>query len=206
MLVATAALVAPSGAAAATVTTDQACYRAGEPGTVTVGGFRDGATVDATVGAEPMVNLLPDGSGAGSAPFTPLASPQTGDVAETLVVTDAAAVPPVTAQVTYRVTETEVKMSPSRARPGATVAWRLSGFGLGSAYLHVARRNAAGRTVTVRTLKLGALAAPCGALTVRLKQLPLAKPAPGTVYVLRFSTQRSATATALVQRTVRTPR
>ena len=71
------------------------------------------------------------------------------------------------------------------------MTWKLAGFLPGTAYLHVARRNAAGKTVTVRTLKLGTLAAPCGALTVRTKQLPLARPEAGRVYELRFSATRS---------------
>ena len=96
-------------------------------------------------------------------------------------------------------------MSPGSAKLGAKVTWRLSGFGAGNAYLHVARRNAKGKTVTVRTLKLGALTGPCGALTARTLQLPLARPQPGTTYLLRFNTRSSPTAAALVQRTVRTP-
>lgn len=205
-IVAAAAVLAfPVGAPAATVATDRACYRAGEPGTVTVGGFRPGSTVDTTVEAEPMVNLLPDGSGAAAAPFTPLGSPTGGDVAETLVATDAATSPVLTARTTYRVTATGVKMTPGRAGISAIVTWRLSGFGLGTAYLHVARRNAAGRTGTVRTLKLGSLTPPCGALTARTRQLPLARPEAGRTYELRFSTTRSTTATALVRRTIRTP-
>jgi hypothetical protein len=203
--VAVAALTLPAGAQAATVTTDKACYRAGEEGTVTVGGFRAASTVDATVEGQPMVNLLPDGAGGASAPFTPLASPATGDVAETLIATDANLSPVLTAQTTYRVTATSVTMTPSRASSSATVTWRLAGFGLGTAYLHVARRNAAGRTVTVKTLRLGTLTAPCGGLTVRTKQLPLSRPEAGRVYELRFSTTRSTTATALVKRSVRAP-
>ena len=62
---------------------------------------------------------------------------------------------------------------PGAARSSsATVTWRLSGLRAGTAYLHVARRNAAGKTVTVRTLKLGALTAPCGALTVAHEAAP----------------------------------
>ncbi len=205
MIAAGAALTLPAGATAATVTTDKACYKAGEPGTVTVGGFRAAATVDTLVDGESMVNLLPDGSGAGSAPFTPLASPSTGEATETLIATDTATSPVLTAQVTYRVTATAVKMSPRRAKLTATVTWKLTGFGSGSAYLHVARRNAAGKTVTVRSQRLGTLNGPCGSLTVRTRQLPLARPAPGTTYVLRFNTRNSPNAAALVQRTVRTP-
>lgn len=206
LIVVTAALALPAGAQAASVTTDKACYRAGDEGTVTVGGFRGGSTVDATVGGEPMVNLLPDGAGAASAPFTPLASPARGDVEETLVATDANTSPVLAAQLTYRVTATAVTMSPQRASSSARVTWKLSGFGLGTAYLHVARRNAARKTVTVRTLKLGKLTAPCGALTVRTKQLPLARPERGRVYELRFSTTRSPTAPAFVKRTIRARR
>ena len=198
------ALAAPGAAQAASVTTDKACYKAGEAGTVSVAGFLSGSTVDATVEGQPMVNLLPDGSGAASAPFTPLASPDTGETTETLSATDALNAA-ITAQVTYRVTATEVTMSPGSARLGAKVTWRLSGFGAGNAYLHVARRNASGRTVTVRTLKLGALTGPCGGLTARTLQLPLARPQAGTTYLLRFNTRNSPTAAALVQRTVRTP-
>lgn len=205
IVVAVAALALPAGAQAATVTTDKACYRAGEEGTVRVGGFRPASTVDATVEGQPMVNLLPDGSGGASAPFTPLASPDRGDVEETLIATDAGQSPVLTAQTTYRVTATTVTMSPSRAALSSKVTWKLAGFGPGTAYLHVARRNAAGRTVTVKTLKLGALAAPCGALTARTKQLPLPHPEQGRTYELRFSTTRSPTATALVKRTVTTP-
>ena len=206
MIVVTAALALPAGAQAATVTTDQACYRAGDEGTVTVGGFRGGSTVDATVEGQPMVNLQPDGTGAASAPFTPLASPARGDVEETLVATDANTSPVLTAQTTYRVTATAVAMTPSGARSSALVTWRLSGFGLGTAYLHVARRNAAGRTVTVKTLRLGTLAAPCGALTVRTRQLPIPRPERGRVYELRFSTTAVPTVPALVRRTVRARR
>jgi hypothetical protein len=201
----TLALAAPGAAQAATLTTDKACYKAGEQGTVSVSGFLAGSTVDATVEGQPMVNLLPDGSGVASAPFTPLASPDTGETSETLTAADALNAA-VTAQVTYRVTATELKMSPARAALSAKVLWRLSGFGAGNAYLHVARRNAKGKTVTVRTLKLGALTGPCGALTARTAQLPLARPEPGTTYLLRFNTRSSPTAAALVQRTVRTPK
>jgi hypothetical protein len=206
IVVGVVAVTLPVSAQAATVTTDKACYRAGEEGTVTVGGFRPASTVDTTVAGEPMVNLLPDGNGGASAPFTPLASPDRGDVEETLLATDANQSPVLTAQTTYRVTATAVTMTPRRAKPSAKVTWKLSGFGLGTAYLHVARRNAAGKTVTVKTLKLGALAAPCGALTVRTKQLPLPRPEKGRVYELRFSIHRSATATAYVKRTVRAAR
>ncbi len=206
IVVGVVAVTLPASAQAATVTTDQACYRAGEEGTVTVGGFRPASTVDTTVAGEPMVNLLPDGNGSASAPFTPLASPDRGDVEETLLATDSSQSPVLTAQTTYRVTATTVTMTPSRAKSSAKVTWKLSGFGLGTAYLHVARRNAAGKTVTVKTLKLGALAAPCGALTVRTKQLPLPRPEKGRVYELRFSIQRSSTATAYVKRTVRAAR
>lgn len=206
IVVAVAALTLPGGAQAATVTTDKACYRAGEEGTVAVAGFRTASTVDATVEGQPMVNLLPDGTGGASAPFTPLASPAKGDVAETLIATDANLSPVLTAQTTYRVTATSVTMSPSRASSSATVTWKLAGFGLGTAYLHVARRNAAGKTVTVKTLKLGTLTAPCGGLTVRTKQLPLPRPEKGRVYELRFSIQRSPTATAYVKRTIRARR
>jgi hypothetical protein len=205
-VVAVVAVLLPASAQAATVTTDKACYRAGEEGTVTVGGFRPASTVDTTVAGEPMVNLLPDAGGGASAPFTPLASPDRGDVEETLLATDANQSPVLTAQTTYRVTATAVTMTPKRAKSSAKVTWKLSGFGLGTAYLHVARRNAAGRTVTVKTLKLGALTAPCGALTVRTKQLPLPRPEKGRVYELRFSIHRSATATAYVKRTVRAAR
>ena len=204
-VVTVAALALPVGAQAATVTTDRACYRAGEEGTVAVAGFRSASTVDTTVEGQPMVNLLPDGSGAASAPFTPLASPTRGDVEETLVATDANQSPVLTAQTTYRVTATTVTMKPSRAALSSKVTWKLAGFLPGTAYLHVARRNTAGKTVTVRTLKLGTLGAPCGALTVRTKQLPLARPEAGRVYELRFSATRSPTATALVTRTVTTP-
>ena len=96
-------------------------------------------------------------------------------------------------------------MSPASAKLAAKVTWRLSGFGAGTAYLHVARRNAAGKTVTVRTLKLGALTGPCGALTARTRSFRWPSPRPGTTYLLRFNTRSSPTAAALVQRTVRTP-
>ena len=152
----------------------------------------------------PLVNLLPDGSGAASAPFTPLASPETGETTETLTATDALNAA-ITAQVTYRVTATELTMRPSSAKLGAKVTWRRSGFGAGNAYLHVARRNAKGKTVTVRTLKLGALTGPCGALTARTAQLPLARPEPGTTYLLRFNTRSSPTAAALVPLLTRAP-
>ena len=148
VIVALVALASPGVAGAASVTTDKACYKEGEAGTVSVAGFVSGSTVDATVEGQPMVNLLPDGSGVARAPFTPLASPDTGETSETLTATDAQNAA-ITAQVTYRVTATEVSMSPGGAKLGAKVTWRLSGFGAGSAYLHVARRNAQGRTVTV---------------------------------------------------------
>jgi len=201
-----AALVLPAGAHAAAVSTDLACYRAGQEGEITVTGFRPGATVDATVDGQPMVNLLPAADGLATAPFTPLASPASGEVEETLVAADSAASPALTAQTTYRVTATAVKMVPSAARLSQRVTWRLSGFMPGTAWLHVARRNAKGRTVTVRSLRLGRLAPPCGSLTVRTKQLPLARPQRGRIYELRFSTTRRSTATALVRRVVRTPR
>jgi hypothetical protein len=200
-----AVLALPAVASAATVTTDRECYRAGEQGTLTVGGFRAGATIDAVVDGQPMVNLLPDGAGAASAPFTPLASPAAGDVPETLSATDAATAPPLSAQVTYRVTATDVRMTPARARLSTVVTWRLRGFGAGAAYLHVARRNAAGRTVTIRAIKLGTLAGPCGSLSARTKQLPIPRPRAGTTYVLRFNASRSPNARALVEHTVTTP-
>lgn len=206
LIVVTAALALPAGAGAATVTTDKACYRAGEEGTVTVTDFRGGSTVDATVEGQPMVNLQPDGAGAATAPFTPLASPSRGEVPETLVATDATTSPVLTAQTTYRVTATAVTMTPGRAGSSAQVTWKLSGFGLGTAYLHVARRNAAGKTVTVKTIRLGTLTAPCGALTVRTKQLPIPRPERGRVYELRFSTTSVPTVPALVRRTVRAGR
>lgn len=201
------AALAPAVAAYAdpAVTTDKACYRAGASGTVRVTGFRPGSTIDATVDGQPMVNLLPDGSGASSAPFTPLASPASGDVAETLTATDATQSPVLSAQVTYRVTATTARMTPSRAKLSSKVTWTLGGFGPGTAYLHVARVNAAGRSVTVRVLKLGALTGPCGGLTVRTTQLPLARPAAGRTYLLRFKTTASPTAAALVERRVSTP-
>jgi hypothetical protein len=205
-VIATAALLTlPAGAWAATVTTDKACYKAGEPGTVKVDGFNAGSTVDALVDGQPMVNLLPDGSGSATAPFTPLASPDTGEASETLIATDSNVSPVLTAQTTYKVTATAVKMSPASAKLTAIVKWRLSGFGAGTAYLHVARRNAAGKTVTVRTITLGTLTGACGALTVSTRQLPVAKPSPGTTYLLRFNTRSAPTAAALVSRTVRTP-
>lgn len=200
-----AALAVPAVAHGATVTTDRACYRAGQQGTVTAAGFRPGATIDTMVEGEPMVNLLPDESGAASAPFLPLATPLAGDVPETLIATDATAVPPVSARVTYRVTETDVRMKPSTARSTSKVTWRLRGFGIGTAYLRVARRNKAGRTVTVRTIRLGKLKGPCGSLSRRITQLPLKQPKPRTTYVLRFGTTSRSTARALVERTVKTP-
>jgi hypothetical protein len=196
-------LALPAAAPAATVTTDKACYRDGEPGTVRVTGFTPGDTIDATVDGQPMVNLLPDGTGAASAPFTPLASPTAGDVPETLVATDGGVNPPVSPQVTYRVTATDVRMTPSSASPSAKVTWTLRGFGAGTAYLHVARRNGAGRTVTVARITLGTLTGPCGSLTVRTRQLPIPHPRRGTTYVLRFNTATAPTVPGLVQRTVR---
>jgi hypothetical protein len=201
-----AALVLPAGAQATAVSTDMACYRAGQEGEVTVTGFRPGATVDAVVEGQPMVNLMPASDGSATAPFTPLASPASGDVDETLVATDDSTSPVLTAQTTYRVTATTVKMVPSAAKLSQTVTWRLAGFMPGTAWLHVARRNARGRSVTVRSLRLGTLAGPCGSLSVRTRQLPLAKPQRGTTYELRFSATRRTTATALVRRIVRTAR
>lgn len=201
-----AALALPAGAHAAAVSTDLGCYRAGQEGEVTVTGFRPGATVDATIEGEPLVNLMPGSDGFATAPFTPLASPASGEVEETLVATDNTASPVLTAQTTYRVTATSVRMVPSAAKLSQTVTWRLAGFMPGTAWLHVARRNAKGRSVTVRSLRLGKLAAPCGSLSVRTKQLPLARPERGRTYELRFSTTSRTTATALVRRTVRTPR
>lgn len=196
----------PAGAHAAAVSTDRACYRAGQEGEVTVTGFRPGATVDALVDGQPMVNLLPASDGAATAPFTPLASPTAGDVEETLVAADGSASPVLSTQTTYRVTATTVKMVPSAAKLSQTVTWRLAGFMPGTAWLHVARRNAKGRSVTVRSLRLGRLAPPCGSLTVRTKQLPLERPQRRTTYELRFGTTGRTTATALVRRIVRTPR
>lgn len=207
MLAALAAVFAlPAAAQAAAVSTDLACYRAGQEGEITVTGFRPGATVDATVEGQPMVNLLPGPDGLATAPFTPLASPTSGEVEEALVATDDSVAPVLTAQTTYRVTATTVKMVPSAAKLSQRVTWQLTGFMPGTAWLHVARRNAKGRSVTVRSLRLGKLAAPCGSLTVRTKQLPLARPQRGRTYELRFSTTRRTTATALVRRVVRTPR
>lgn len=193
-----AALADPAAA------TDAACYRAGQEGNLSVTGFRSGGTVDATVDGQPMVNLLPDGGGAASAPFTPLASPSSGAVDETISATDSSSSPVLSAKVTYKVTATTVTMRPSSAKPGTTVTWKLAGFLPGTAYLHVARVNAAGKSVTVRVLKLGALSGPCGGLTARTKQLPIAHPAAGTTYLLRFKATASKTAAALVQRSVTT--
>lgn len=201
-----AALALPAGAGASAVSTDLTCYRAGQEGEVTVNGFRPGSTVDATIDGEPLVNLLPASDGIATAPFTPLASPTAGEVEETLVATDNSVSPVLSAQTTYRVTATTVKMIPSAAKLSKTVTWKLAGFMPGTAWLHVARRNAKGKSVTVRSLRLGRLAPPCGSLTVRTKQLPLARPQRRTTYELRFSTTSRTTATALVRRVVRTPR
>jgi hypothetical protein len=174
---------APHAAAAATITTDRACYRPGATATATFSGFTAGPDpFDLRVNDDVAAEVRIDGAGAGSATFrVPRGAPPQP---VTVRLQDSLAI---LAETTVRVSVPVVEMSPTRAKPTTRVAYLATGFDTGGpVYLHVVRGRRA-----LRTLRLGTADRPCGEVLARIAQIPLRGPVAKGTYRLQFDASRS---------------
>jgi hypothetical protein len=169
---------APQAAAAATITTDRACYRPGATATATFSGFTAGPDpFDLRVNDDVAAEVRVDGAGAGTATFrVPRGAPPQP---VTVRVQDSLAI---LAETTVRVSVPVVEMSPTRAKPTTRVTYLATGFDTsGPVYLHVVRGGRA-----LRTVRLGIAERACGEVVGRIPQIPLRGRIAKGAYRLQF--------------------
>lgn len=172
--------VLPARAAAATVTTDRACYAPGDRVAVRLAGFAPGGDpLDVRVNDDVAAEATVDPSGAAGVTVTAVrgAPPQpvTVRVQDSLTIL---------AETTFRVSVPVVEMSPTRAKPTSRVTYTASGFATrGPLYLHVVRDGRA-----LRTVRLGAPATACAPVVARIAQVPLGGRVAKGRYRLQFDT------------------
>jgi hypothetical protein len=179
VLVAAAGLAAPAAAQAATITPLGPCYRSvdeveRETVPVQAQGYTPGALVDVFVdGVKVEENILVDDfgnvSGSVDAPYQPR-----GEREFTVTVTQQDT-PENTATVASRVAALGLRLKPRRTAPSRRVRFLGLGFIDGTeVFAHYVR---AGRHR--KTVSLGAPKGPCGRVSVRRRQIPLARPRTG---------------------------
>lgn len=184
----------PASATAATVTTDRACYRAGEKIGVRLAGFVPGGDpLDVRVNDDVAAEVAIDAAGGAAATVTAVRGAPPQPV--TVRVQDSLAI---LAETTYRVAVPVVEMSPTRAKPTSRVTYIATGFDTaGPLYLHVVR----GRR-HVRTVRLGTPANRCAPVVARIAQIPLGGRVAKGRYRLQFdaaSRYRASTRPAIVR-------
>jgi hypothetical protein len=179
ILAASAVLLVPDAARAATVVPLGPCYRSVDADTretvpVRADGFTPGERVnvyiDGRVVQENIV-VLQDGQVEGGvpAPYQPA-----GERPFTLTVTEVDQ-PSNTASASSRVTALALRLKPKRARPNRRVRFIGRGFTDGTeVFAHYVRKDKLRKTVS-----LGAPQGPCGRVSVKRRQIPVKRPALG---------------------------
>ena len=179
ILAASAVLLAPQAAGAATLESLGACYRSVDLNTretvpVRGSGFTPGERVNVFIDGQIVqenVVVLPDGQIEGGvlAPYQP-----TGERPFTLTVTEVDQ-PSNTAAASSRVTALALRLKPRRARPNRRVRFIGRGFIDGTeVFAHYVRKDKLRKTIS-----LGAPQGPCGRISVKRRQIPLKRPALG---------------------------
>jgi hypothetical protein len=178
LLTATAVLLAPHAAQAATLEPLGACYRsvdanARETVPVRASGFTPGEQVDVAVDGTfvERVTVLSGGQIEGSVPAPYHAS---GHRTFTLSVTQVNQ-PANTASTTSRVAALGLRLKPRNAAPSKRVRIRGLGFTDGeTVYAHYVRKGRERKTI-----RLGTPRGSCGRISVRRRQIPVRRPALG---------------------------
>lgn len=179
ILAASAGLLAPAAARAADIEPLGPCYRSVNSDTrenvpVRASGFTPGEHVNVYIDgaiAKQDVIVLPDGRIEGTVPAPYQAS---GERLFTLTVTEVEK-PGNTASTTSEVTALSLRLKPKRAAPRETVRFIGRGFTDGAlVYAHYVRKGKLRRTV-----ELGPPQGPCGRISVKRRQFPVARPALG---------------------------
>ncbi len=175
------ALAAPCAAQAATLTTDKACYGAGERVLFSGGGFTANGQAAVTTGGQQLgfVNVNPVGE------FElALEAPMIGGKQRTddFTATDQTNLA-LTASVGVKLTSLDVSVKPKGGNPGRTRRIKARGFTTGKTLWAHIRRGKAKRNV-----KVGKLRKPCGNLSVR-KSL-FGSNAKSGAYLVQFDAKR----------------
>jgi hypothetical protein len=188
-----AALVAcVTSAAAATITTDRACYHPTEFIHATVSGFPAGELVDITGDEQPLLGRYGDEGRTGDG-TTDVQVPQLADRAQKTLAIKAQvslANPDglntfVTATTTVQVIEsTLLRLSPANGAPAAKVRLTVTGATtLAPLFLHITGRDSrTARVVSRRTIALGTPKGPCGTMKTTFRQVGTLHPRRGTLY------------------------
>lgn len=173
----------PASAAAATVTTDRACYQPGDPVAVKLAGFTPGGDpLDVRVNDDVAAEATIDAGGGASVTAKAVRGAPPQPVA--VRVQDSLTI---LAETTFRVSVPVVEMSPTRAKPTSRVTYTATGFDTtGTVYLHVVRGGRA-----LRTVKLGRPATACAPVVARIPQVPLGGRVAKGRYRLQFDTAAS---------------
>lgn len=178
-------LLAPAGAAAATLEADDSCYFNGREASLTGSGYSPDSEVSFTVnGTALRTTVTSDENGEIAAIYEPRRT-----LTERRHVIRASDAEGNSARTRIHVTPKQtVTADPARARNVRRwrAVFRLFGFGRGKAYLHYL--NPKGRVR--KTVRLGRLRGPCGRLkTDRRRVMPFRHPRFG-VWQLQFDTRR----------------
>ena len=179
ILTASALLLVPQAAEAATLEPLGACYRSVDADTretvpVRASGFTPGERVNVYIDGrlvEENSLVLPDGRVEGGvlAPYQPA-----GERPFTLTVTEVDQ-PSNTASASRRVAALALRLKPKRARPNRRVRFIGRGFTDGTeVFAHYVRKGKLRKTVS-----LGAPQGPCGRVSVKRRQIPVKRPALG---------------------------
>lgn len=154
------ALAVPAAAQAATVAVDSTCYRPGQEGTITGGGYTPGAPVNFTLNGSPFGDTTADAAG-NLVPATFTAGNVPGkQQRKTLTATDSLNGAN-TATTTFTGTNLDVVVKPRRGNPGKKKKIRARGFDRGRRlWAHV-------RGPRKRNVKVGKIKGACGKLKAK---------------------------------------
>lgn len=185
VIAAASLLLAPAGAAAATLEADDSCYFNGRDASLAGSGYAPGSEVSFTVNGTPLrTTVTSDENGEIAVVYEPRRT-----AIERRHVIRASDAEGNTARTRIHVTPRHrVTADPDRARNVRRwrAVFRLFGFGRGKAYLHYL--NPKGRVK--KTVRLGRLRGPCGRLkTDKRRVMPFKRPQFG-VWQLQFDTRR----------------
>jgi hypothetical protein len=193
ILAAGGALLAPQAAGAATIEALGPCYRSVDAETrqtvpVKASGFTPGARVNVYIDGRVVqenVTVLSEGQieGGVSAPYQ-----ASGERPFTLTVTQVGQ-PSNTASTSSRVAALALRLKPRKAKPSRRVRFLGRGFIDGTeVFAHYVRKGKLRKTVS-----LGAPKGPCGRVSVKRRQIPVADPALGR-WTLQVDNQQTYSA------------
>jgi hypothetical protein len=181
----------PATAAAASLTTDRACYTRNQTIHVSGSGYTPGSTQTVFLDGAKLGVLTPTSSGAVGGVFSapaPFAS-KTSVRTYGLVASSSPGGNPVTARTSFQVVHTNVGVSPPFITPGR-VRYKALGFTYGhTLYVHYLRG-----TKHVATKRVGSLHGSCGRLNKRVRMF-LFRPVKPATYTLIFDNSRTYSAT-----------